>query len=216
MGDWPIYPADRFSDNQGVQVQNHYLGMAQGYWGNDPGYSMTWDADMLIGNTQAVTNVGGAVTWDVGYDRSNGRISDAAMEQLSQVNQALRTAGPTKGIADLCIDVRAASPANGTAIQTHPCNQTKAQKWAMTSNHRLIAMGKCMDVSGGGTTNYTKVQLYTCNNTGAQEWVPGADGALVNPQSGRCLDVPGASTEINSQLQIFDCNRTVAQRWTLP
>lgn len=125
--------------------------------------------------------------------------------------------GPiTAGVAaGLCVDVRSASSANGTAVQIFQCNGTNAQTWTVASG-TLQALGKCMDVSGGGTTNGTKVQLWDCNGTGAQVRQPQSNGSLLNPASGRCLDDPGASTANSTQLQIFDCNGTTAQRWTLP
>lgn len=124
--------------------------------------------------------------------------------------------GELVGIASLCADVRSASTANGTPIQTYGCNNTAAQRWTATADNRLVALGKCMDVTGGGTANNTKVQLYDCNNTDAQVWVPQAGGGLLNPKSGRCLDVPGAATTWSTQLQIHDCNQTNAQKWRLP
>jgi beta-glucosidase len=117
--------------------------------------------------------------------------------------------------ASLCVDVRAASSADGTPVQIFTCNGTVAQSWTVTGG-TLQALGKCLDVAAGGTANGTKVQLFTCNGTGAQTWQPQSNGALLNPQSGRCLDDPGATTTSGTQLQIFDCNGTNAQSWTLP
>jgi beta-glucosidase len=116
----------------------------------------------------------------------------------------------------LCLDDKAASNANGTAIQIYACNGTGAQQWTVTSDHRLTVLGKCLDIASGGTANGTKAQLYDCNGTGAQIWEPQADGALLNPQSGRCLDDPAATTAQGTQLQIYDCNGTAAQEWRLP
>lgn len=116
----------------------------------------------------------------------------------------------------LCLDDKAASNANGTAIQIYACNGTSAQQWTVTSDHRLTVPGKCLDIASGGTANGSKAQLYDCNGTGAQIWEPQANGALLNPQSGRCLDDPAATTTQGAQLQIYDCNGTAAQEWRLP
>ncbi|HEY3611760.1 MAG TPA: glycoside hydrolase family 3 C-terminal domain-containing protein [Pseudonocardiaceae bacterium] len=117
--------------------------------------------------------------------------------------------------ANLCLDVRAASSADGTPVQIFTCNGTVAQSWTV-SGGTLQALGKCLDVTAAGTANGTKVQLFTCNGTGAQAWQPQSNGSLLNPTSGRCLDDPGATTTSGTQLQIWDCNGTNAQSWTLP
>ncbi len=125
--------------------------------------------------------------------------------------------GQITGNGSKCVDVNAASTADGTHIQLWTCNGTNAQKWTWnTGDSTIRALGKCMDVTSGGTANATKVQLWTCNGTGAQVWQSRSDGSLFNPQSGRCLDDPGSNTADGTQLQIWDCNKTGAQVWHLP
>jgi beta-glucosidase len=114
----------------------------------------------------------------------------------------------------LCLDVQAASTANGTPVQTWTCNGPNAQQWALGTDGTLRALGKCLDVTAAGTANGTKVQLYDCNATGAQVWQHQPNGAFLNPASNRCLDVPAASTTAGTRLQIYDCNATPAQQWT--
>ena len=41
------------------------------------------------------------------------------------------TAGPIKGLGGKCVDVNAASTANGTAIQLYDCNNSNAQIWTV-------------------------------------------------------------------------------------
>lgn len=84
---WPRPAAGRFIDNRGTQMQLQYLGPAQGDWGNPPNEPMSFTADQIAEHTHKVTQAGGAVTWDVGYNRSNGRISDPGMEQLKKVGE---------------------------------------------------------------------------------------------------------------------------------
>ena len=122
----------------------------------------------------------------------------------------------SKVSSNLCVDDNAASTDNGSPVQIYGCNSTPAQQWTVTSDHRLVTLGKCLDVEGGGLENHALVQLYDCNGTGAQIWEPQPDGALLNPQSGRCLDDPDSSTTPKTQLQIFDCYGTANQKWTLP
>ena len=47
-------------------------------------------------------------------------------------NALAATAGPITGLGGKCVDVAAASSANGAAIQLYDCNDTDAQLWALT------------------------------------------------------------------------------------
>jgi beta-glucanase (GH16 family) len=125
--------------------------------------------------------------------------------------------GQITGNGGKCVDVAAASTADGTHVQLFACNGTNAQRWTWnTGDSTVRALGKCMDVTSAGTANGTKVQLWTCNGTGAQVWQSRSDGSLLNPQSGRCLDDPASNTADGTQLQIWDCNGTAAQVWHMP
>ncbi|MBL7254515.1 chitosanase [Paractinoplanes lichenicola] len=125
-------------------------------------------------------------------------------------------AGPIKGLGGKCIDVAAASSANGTAIQLYDCNSTAAQQWTVGNTDGSIrALGKCLDVTAASTADGAKIQLYDCNNTGAQKWSAG-NGTLVNTGSGKCLDVTGGSTANATRLQIWTCSTSANQKWTLP
>jgi beta-glucanase (GH16 family) len=124
--------------------------------------------------------------------------------------------GPITGYGGKCVDVAGANTANGTPIQLYDCNGTAAQRWTVSSDQSLRALGKCMDVVSGGTADGTRVQLYDCNGTGAQKWQPRADGSLVNPQSGRCLDATGPSSANGTRLQIWACHGGANQKWSLP
>ncbi|MEV6301166.1 chitosanase [Actinoplanes sp. NPDC051861] len=126
------------------------------------------------------------------------------------------TAGPIKGLGGKCIDVAAASTANGTAVQLYDCNNSAAQQWTVgNADQTLRALGKCLDVTAASTANGAKIQLYDCNGTGAQKWTF-SNGALVNTGSGKCLDVTSASTANGTRLQIWTCASTANQTWTLP
>ncbi|WP_329132832.1 ricin-type beta-trefoil lectin domain protein [Streptomyces sp. NBC_01476] len=124
--------------------------------------------------------------------------------------------GPITGYGGKCVDVKAASPANGTAVQLYDCNGTAAQQWTVGGDGTVRALGKCLDITAAGTTNGTPVQLYDCNGTGAQQWSPAAGGSLRNPASGRCLDATGNSSANGTRLQIWDCTAGANQAWTLP
>ncbi|MFC4031940.1 ricin-type beta-trefoil lectin domain protein [Streptomyces polygonati] len=124
--------------------------------------------------------------------------------------------GPIQsGYAGKCVDVAAASSANGTAVQLYDCNGTTAQSWTVGGDGTLKALGKCMDVVAAGTANGTKVDLYDCNGTGSQVWQK-SGSTLVNPQSGKCLDATGPSSANGTRLQIWTCAGAANQQWTLP
>jgi chitinase len=125
------------------------------------------------------------------------------------------TAGEITGLGGKCVDVAAASTANGTKVQLYTCNGTNAQQWAAGASSSLQSLGKCMDVTAAGTANGAKVQLYTCNGTGAQQWQHTASNQLVNPASGRCLDATGPSSADGTPLQIWDCTGGSNQTWQL-
>ncbi|WP_324291285.1 chitosanase [Paractinoplanes pyxinae] len=126
------------------------------------------------------------------------------------------TAGPIKGLGGKCVDVAAASSANGTAIQLYDCNNTGAQQWTVgNTDGSLRALGKCLDVTAASTTNGAKIQLYDCNGTNAQKWSV-AGSTLVNAGSGKCLDATGNTSANGTRLQIWTCSGTANQNWTLP
>jgi chitinase len=176
--------------------------------------------------------------WSLGRDKacsSNGQLSDScsgtsqsAWQFSSTFNAITGTGGGTpppppsgatgpihSGYANKCVDVAAASSANGTAVQLYDCNGTAAQNWTVASNGSLQALGKCMDVTAAGTANGTQVQLYDCNGTAAQKW-HASGNTLVNDGSGRCLDATGPSSANGTRLQIWDCFGSTNQQWTLP
>ncbi|MET8838110.1 lectin [Micromonospora sp. NPDC004540] len=125
-------------------------------------------------------------------------------------------AGPVRGLAGKCLDVRGGATADGTQVQLYTCNGSAAQTWTVTPNSTVRALGKCLDVSGGGSADGTKIQLWTCNGTGAQNWSAQADGTLRNPQSGKCLDVAGNNSADSTPVQLWSCTGAANQRWTLP
>jgi hypothetical protein len=128
---------------------------------------------------------------------------------------AAATAGPIVGYGGKCVDVNAASTANGTQIQLYTCNGTNAQRWTVGNGNQIQALGKCLDVAAAGTANGTRVQLWDCNGTVAQQWIS-SNGQLVNPNANKCLDATGPSSADRTPLQIWDCFGSANQRWTLP
>ncbi|MFI2488603.1 ricin-type beta-trefoil lectin domain protein [Promicromonospora kroppenstedtii] len=122
--------------------------------------------------------------------------------------------GAITGYGGKCVDVAAASSANGTQIQLYGCNGTNAQSWDVRSDGTVRALGKCLDVADASTANGARIQLWDCNGSAAQRWTAGADGTL--RALGKCLDATGPSSADGTPLQLWDCFAGANQRWTLP
>lgn len=131
-------------------------------------------------------------------------------------NAMAASAGRITGLGGKCVDVAAASSANGTAVQLYDCNGSTAQTWTVgNSDNSIQALGKCLDVAAASTANGAKVQLYDCNGTNAQKWTS-SNGTLVNTGSGKCLDATGNSSANATPLQIWSCTAAANQKWALP
>jgi chitinase len=174
--------------------------------------------------------------WALGRDKacaSNGTLSDTCSGtsqsawQFSSIANSITGSGggPTPpaqgtgqitGLGGKCVDVNAASSANGTAVQLYDCNGSTAQQWTVGTDGTVRALGKCMDVASAGTANGSKVQLFDCNGSAAQKWATGTGSTLVNSGSGRCLDVTDNSTANLARLQIWDCFGGSNQQFHLP
>ncbi|MHA6765162.1 ricin-type beta-trefoil lectin domain protein [Streptacidiphilus sp. PAMC 29251] len=165
--------------------------------------------------------------WEVdGYDKGTGYAYSRIFNQITGGTTTPPTSPPPTtppptgsgkitGYGGKCVDVAAASSANGTAVQLYTCNGTAAQTWSATSG-TLQALGKCMDVTAAGTANGTKVQLYDCNGTAAQQWTHQSNGEYINTGSGKCLDATGPSSADGTRLQIWTCAGGANQQWSLP
>ncbi|RKR87813.1 GH18 family chitinase [Micromonospora pisi] len=168
----------------------------------------------------ALANAGGMMNWELSQDRNDGTslvsaIYDTVMGGGGNPPPSGRT-GRITGLAGKCVDIAAASSANGTPIQLYTCNGSNAQTWTVGTDGTIRALGKCMDITSAGTANGTKIQLWDCNGSGAQVWQGQSNGTVRNPQSGRCLDVTDKSTADGARLQIWDCYNTSNQIWQLP
>ncbi len=163
----------------------------------------------------ALANAGGIMNWELSQDTSG------STSLVSAIYDAATGGGPPAGgnaitgIGNKCVDVAAASSANGTAIQLWTCNGSNAQQWTR-SGSTLRALGKCMDITSAGTANGTLIQLWDCNGSGAQNWQAQSNGTLLNPASGKCLDATGQSSADGTRLQIWTCAGGANQQWRLP
>jgi GH18 family chitinase len=168
----------------------------------------------------AMANAGGMMNWELSQD------TNTSTSLVSAIYETVMGGGGTPppagrvgritGLAGKCVDVAAASTANGTAIQLYSCNGTNAQSWTVGTDGTLRALNKCMDVTSGSTVNGAKIQLWDCNGSGAQVWQAQSNGTLRNPQSNKCLDVTGNNSADGTRLQIWDCYASSNQVWQLP
>ncbi|GIE98906.1 glycosyl hydrolase family 18 protein [Paractinoplanes rishiriensis] len=163
----------------------------------------------------AMANAGGIMNWELSQDATGANSLVSAIYETA-VGMGGPRAGRITGIAGKCVDIAAASSANGTAVQLYDCNGTTAQTWTAGSDGTLRGLGKCLDVAAAGTANGALVQIYDCNGTGAQQWQAQSNGTLRNPASNRCLDASGNSSANGTRLQIWDCFAGANQRWILP
>jgi chitinase len=216
--------ASQLASLYGVSTAQAYgmLGLTPIAGRNDDNENFT-QANAATLETFAATNgVAELSFWEVDeYDKAVGYAYSKVFNKITGgstggggTGGGTSTASQITGLGGKCVDVAAASTANGAKVQLFTCNGTNAQTWT-TSGSALQSMGKCMDAAAAGTANGTKVQLYDCNGTGAQAWQHTASGQLVNPASGRCLDATGPSSADGTQLQLWDCTGGSNQKWTM-
>ncbi|MEU8297796.1 ricin-type beta-trefoil lectin domain protein [Micromonospora sp. NPDC048909] len=124
--------------------------------------------------------------------------------------------GPVVGLAGKCLDVAAASSADGTPVQLYDCNGTAAQQWTFGADGTVRALGKCLDVRDNATANGTRVQIWTCTGAANQRWTATAARDLVSASAGSCLDVLGNSSTNGTATQIWSCTGAANQKWTVP
>ncbi|MDG4786829.1 glycosyl hydrolase family 18 protein [Micromonospora sp. WMMD1102] len=167
----------------------------------------------------AMANAGGMMNWELSQDTNNSTSLVSAIYDTVTAGGTPPPSGRTgqiTGIAGKCVDVAAASTANGAAIQLYTCNGSNAQRWTVGTDGTLRALGKCADITAASTANGAKVQLYDCNGTGAQVWQAQSNGTLRNPTSNKCLDATDNSSVDGTRLQIWDCFGGANQVWRLP
>jgi chitinase len=168
--------------------------------------------------------------WALGRDKAcatNGQLSDTcsgtpqSAYQFSRTFNAITggssgggTGGQITGYGGKCVDVAAASSANGAAVQLYDCNGSTAQQWTVGSDGTIRALGKCMDVNAPGTANGATVQLWDCTGAANQKWSKGANNSLVSSAAGKCLDATGPSSANGTRLQIWTCTGAANQQWT--
>ncbi|MFJ1975442.1 ricin-type beta-trefoil lectin domain protein [Streptomyces sp. NPDC087903] len=129
---------------------------------------------------------------------------------------AAAATGAITGLGGKCLDVAAANPANGTAVQLYDCNGTAAQQWTVGSDGTIRALGKCLDITDNSTANGARLQLWDCGGGANQKWTVTTARDLVNPQSNKCADVTGNTSANATPVQTWSCTGAANQKWTAP
>ena len=141
----------------------------------------------------AMANAGGIMNWELSQDTTGSTSLVSAI--YDDRRWAARTpptggrTGPITGIAGKCVDVAAASTANGTAVQLYDLQRHhRADLDGRPPTARSGRWASAWTSPAAGTANGTKIQLWDCNGTGAQVWQAQSNGTLRNPAVGQ---VPG-------------------------
>ncbi|MFJ3841053.1 polymorphic toxin-type HINT domain-containing protein [Streptomyces sp. NPDC090054] len=181
-----------------VKTQPHALAKVEKTTRN-PGSTVnslsTYEYD-ASGNTKT-RRIGGD-TQNLNWDRQ-GKISSATSPGIGAVS--------VTGASGKCVDVETGGTADGTPVQIHPCNETRAQQWRLTDN-TVRAFDKCLTTSGA------KLVLSTCDGSDKQKFVYRAgDKSLNNPATNQCVDVPNNAAD-GTDLQLWSCNTTGPQQFS--
>ncbi|WP_329459482.1 ThuA domain-containing protein [Streptomyces sp. NBC_01497] len=121
-----------------------------------------------------------------------------------------------------CVDARAASTANGTAVQQYACNSTTAQQYQIqpTSDgyvriNNRANTAESLDVTDVSTADGAPIQLWSYSGGANQQWQPVAESGwtyhFVNRNSGKCLSAASNSTGDSVQLVQRTCNGSTLQ-----
>ncbi|MFJ5227276.1 ricin-type beta-trefoil lectin domain protein [Streptomyces sp. NPDC088400] len=129
---------------------------------------------------------------------------------------AVAAVGSITGLGGACVDVASASSANGTPVQLYGCNGSAAQRWDVSADGSIRALGKCLDVKDNSTANGAQLQLWDCTGAANQRWTVSAARDIVNTQADKCVDATGNSSANGTRLQIWTCTGAANQKWTAP
>ena len=141
--------------------------------------------------------------------RRQARALDVQFPNGAQLWQAATDGQLVNPQSGKCLDVPAASAANGTPPVIEPCaNSTSQPNQHWLRPAAAIASGqpgKCVAASG------TAVVLATCANTTAQHWQQQPDGTVA--LNGKCMLEGG--TTVRSKLSVGSCSGAAATKWKL-
>ena len=123
-----------------------------------------------------------------------------------------------------CIDVPAASTANGALLQQWSCTANSSwQQFKLTAvgaNYQLINVnsGKCIDVPDWSTVSGVQLQQYSCvSSQNNQLWKLVASGTntfqIINVNSGLCISDKDASTASGAAVIQETCTANTNKQW---
>lgn len=121
----------------------------------------------------------------------------------------------TTTFAGSCLDVYRAGTANGTRVDSYPCNWTKAQLWYFNGTELINPnSGKCLDDPYSRTANGVLLDIWSCNGGPQQSWAaPPTEVAAEIP--GTCLTGSSLTPANGSAVSVASCAAsTRAQNWT--
>lgn len=128
------------------------------------------------GTSTAATNIVGPGGKCVDVAGDDTGVNNTAVQlwdcQAAAVDQHWTLSGGTLQTLNRCLDVTAASTANGAQLQLYDCNGTGAQQWVLQSDGSIKnpQSGRCMDSPSGATANGTRLQIWDCNGSAAQKF----------------------------------------------
>ncbi|GHA80611.1 MULTISPECIES: pectinesterase family protein [Streptomyces] len=123
-----------------------------------------------------------------------------------------------------CVDVPAASGANGALLQQWGCTEGAAwQQFTLAADgsgrYRLVnrSSGKCVDVPGGSKVSGVQLQQWGCAAQANQQWTLAPSGTdayqIVNVNSGLCMSDKGASTANGAAVIQETCTANSNKQW---
>ncbi len=132
----------------------------------------------------------------------------------------------TDAASGKCLDARAASSADGTAIQQYACNGTTAQQFQVqptTGGYARVGnrnnSAEVLDVTDVSTADGAPIQLWTYSGGTNQQWQAVAESSgtyhLVNRNSGKCLSAASDSTADGVQMVQRTCDGSTLESFRL-
>ncbi|KIK51386.1 carbohydrate-binding module family 13 protein [Collybiopsis luxurians FD-317 M1] len=123
------------------------------------------------------------------------------------------------GDTSKCMDVAGANFENGTPVQIYDCNETNAQRWAISRESTKVQVAGtnfCLD-AGSTPGDGVQMKIWQCyDNLAAQQWYFTDDNRVALEGKGQCLDLTNGNKANGNQLQTWSCgNGNLNQVWTV-
>ena len=179
------------------------------------GYSLSWSATGLPGGLSINSSTGQITGQITGTGTSNvtvtARDQSGATGKISftwVVKPDVGTAIGGKG--GLCLDDWQSAITKGNPTDAWVCNNTGAQKWALSSS-KLHVLGQCLTDPGNGGVG-TDLVIQPCVSNKAQLWTHKSNGEYVVKVNGLCMTE--ISTSPGNSVDLTTCKGSTNQKWT--